>query len=278
MKNMTNPISRQSLAVLASALLLAAPHHSLAGSATWALDPEPSVVWSDALNWTPNTVPNGPEDTATFSVSNAPYPFIIANIEVSSLIFDAGASAFSIDLDGTETLTISGSGITNDSGVTQTIDFLSVDGEPDAGAKLHFTHSATAGALTQFNVQSGYDGGQPSSTSFFDTSSAGSGTFINGGSNGIGRAARGGGTYFYDDSSAGYGTFTNEGSMRRKGGGITQFSDQSTADHGAFTSRAEPAGSGATLFFDNSTAAEGTCYLHRRFAARRFARSHAVLR
>ena len=49
----------------------------VADSATWNLDPI-SRDWSNALNWTPNTVPNDPADVATFGVSNFPFPEAIA--------------------------------------------------------------------------------------------------------------------------------------------------------------------------------------------------------
>ena len=47
--------------ILTSALFLDA----FAGSATWNSNPV-SNDWNTAANWTPATVPNGPEDIATF--------------------------------------------------------------------------------------------------------------------------------------------------------------------------------------------------------------------
>ena len=60
--------------VLAAAilmLLLAAAGTAFGGSATWRFDPGNSS-WNvlEPENWTPETVPNGPADTATFDVSN----------------------------------------------------------------------------------------------------------------------------------------------------------------------------------------------------------------
>src|SRR6476659_5983602 len=40
-----------------------------AGSATWNLNPA-NGEWETATNWTPATIPNGPNDTATFRISN----------------------------------------------------------------------------------------------------------------------------------------------------------------------------------------------------------------
>jgi hypothetical protein len=53
-------------------LLLAAAATAFGGSATWNLNPT-SIEWINATNWTPPTVPNLPDDTATFDVSNGTY-------------------------------------------------------------------------------------------------------------------------------------------------------------------------------------------------------------
>ena len=60
-----------------------------AGSATWNLSP--GTNWNTNTNWTPNTVPNGPGDIATFDVStitditSAPGT---GSIEVDSIVFN----------------------------------------------------------------------------------------------------------------------------------------------------------------------------------------------
>src|SRR5947207_434661 len=92
--------------------------NAYAGSATWNLDPV-SSDWNDPLNWTPNTVPNGPADVATFSVSNITEISTSAEIEVNALIFDPDASAFTISVPQTLILTLSGTGIINNSGIRQ---------------------------------------------------------------------------------------------------------------------------------------------------------------
>jgi hypothetical protein len=101
-----------------------------AGSATWNLDPV-SSDWNDPLNWTPNTVPNGPADVATFSVSNITEISTSAEIEVNALIFDPDASAFTITVPQTLILTLSGTGIINNSGIRQ--NFVTDGGSLDVG-------------------------------------------------------------------------------------------------------------------------------------------------
>src|SRR2546421_2929926 len=90
-----------------------------AGSATWSLNPT-SDDWNTASNWMPNTVPNGPADVATFENSNEPNLFLSAVTEVSEVVFNPGASAFTITTtDVNIPLIISGPGVTNNSGITQ---------------------------------------------------------------------------------------------------------------------------------------------------------------
>ena len=84
---------------------------AFAGSATWQLNPV-SGDWNTAANWTPPTITNGSADTATFDVSNQTSLTLSANTEVNGIVFNAGASAFTIALSGGLTLTLSGTGIT----------------------------------------------------------------------------------------------------------------------------------------------------------------------
>jgi len=112
--------------VLAAAilmLLLAAAGTAFGGSATW-LGGKGGCqsCWRPDRenNWTPATVPNGPADIATFDVSNLPFPWVDeTDIEVNGIVFNAGASAFTIDVYSTSSfglaLTISGVGITKNS-------------------------------------------------------------------------------------------------------------------------------------------------------------------
>src|SRR5712691_5788979 len=93
--------------------------HAHAGSATWNLDPT-SGDWNTATNWTPNTVPNAPADVATFAASNQTAISLSANTIVDSIVFNPGASAFTISaISPASRLTFDGVGIVNNSGVVQ---------------------------------------------------------------------------------------------------------------------------------------------------------------
>ncbi len=186
-----------------------------AGSATWSLNPD-TTDWNTASNWTPATVPNGPDDIATFGVSNLPIANVsIYETEVGEIIFNPGASAYTLSSD--KTWYVSGLGITNNSGITQT--FAVGAGEPV------FTNSAKAGENTFFAL-AGY-------LHFFDTASADHGTFVLNGS----PVAYGGGAVvsFSSRATAGSATFTvNGGSVPLAHAAAVDFFDNTTAADGVF--------------------------------------------
>ncbi len=230
------------------ALVLATTASSLAGSATWKASPA-TGDWFTATNWTPATVPNGPADTATFASSNRTKPFIAFNAEVNGIMFNPGASAFTImNLPGTSpTLTISGNGITNNSGIVQNFAFEL------AGAQIVFLNSATAGSLTAFTT---------TNMTFGGTSSADNATFTN---NGLvtftNDATADNSTFsnnavlvFDNNSTAGNGIFTNPG------GGFVNFRGTSTAGNGIFTNPggAVSGAGGGFVVFNSGTAGNAT--------------------
>ena len=83
-----------------------------AGSTTWNLNPT-STDWNTATNWTPATVPDGPADIASFDVSAMTDVSIRRSVEVDSIVFNAGASAYTIDNGNAATWTLSGTEIVN---------------------------------------------------------------------------------------------------------------------------------------------------------------------
>src|SRR5437763_16215703 len=87
------------------------------GSATWSANAI-SGDWNTAANWIPPSVPNSAQSTATFAVSGTTGVSLSANTQVSTIVFNTGASSFTITTNPL-ILTISGVGITNNSGVTQ---------------------------------------------------------------------------------------------------------------------------------------------------------------
>ena len=192
-----------------------------AGSASWNLNPT-SDDWSTAANWTPNTVPNGPDDIATFGVSNQTAVTVSTfGTEVNEVIFNPGASAFTITDDSS--LTVSGTGITNNSGITQNFLVSTIS------SYFAFSNGATAGDMTVFTIAPAYLG---AFMDFENTSSAGHGTFVLEGGNAV--FGSGGQIAFTDNSSAGNGFFmVNGGTAAGRGGGHIGFLGGS-AGHGVF--------------------------------------------
>jgi hypothetical protein len=92
---------------------------SFAGSATWNLNPS-SDAWNTATNWTPATVPDDPSDVATFAVSNETNLFLRESVDLDQMVFEPGASSYTMTCNPRVDFDFRGAGIVNNSGVSQT--------------------------------------------------------------------------------------------------------------------------------------------------------------
>jgi hypothetical protein len=146
-RNKDGPLLWRRASVCSTLLLvfLLPTQFTRAGSATWNLNPS-NGDWEMSRNWTPKTVPNGPGDIATFGFSNVTgliLSFQFDN-EVNGIVFNAGASPFAItvasDSSSEYVLTLSGVGITNNSGISQ--NFITDSAENASPGAIHFTNSA----------------------------------------------------------------------------------------------------------------------------------------
>jgi energy-converting hydrogenase Eha subunit E len=252
-------MNKSILAVTRCSLMLLFPAGAYAISAQWDLDPI-SGDWNTAANWTPMAVPNGPADIATFGLSNTADVSISADTEVNGITFTAAAtSPYTITANPGLTLTISGTGITNNSGTTQ--NFVTAAGANGAVGQIIFTNSATAGSSTIF-TNNGGSAGAGGITEFHGSSLAGNGTFINKASTVV--DVHGGATFFFDNSTASNATFINKGAAVIGGfdsNGVTVFENESTAANATFTNdggAASGARGGVIEFHDSSSAANGT--------------------
>ena len=81
-----------------------------ADSATWDLNPS-TTDWNAAANWTPMTVPNGPSEVATFSLTNKGAVDVSAETLVGSIVFTADADAYTVTAQPGAVLTIGGAGL-----------------------------------------------------------------------------------------------------------------------------------------------------------------------
>lgn len=124
-----------------------------AGSATWNLNPV-SGNWNDPTNWTPAAEPNDASDTATFGLSNTTSITLSAGTRLAGMVFNPGASAFTIatanGLGISPSFNFFGAGIVNNSGVIQ--NFVTAGGGANNGGPgvFQFRNSATAGSMTNF--------------------------------------------------------------------------------------------------------------------------------
>jgi autotransporter-associated beta strand protein len=227
-----------------------------ADSAQWNLNPG-SSDWNTATNWTPMTVPNSPADIATFALSNTTNVSISADTEVNAMTFTPGASSFTFAAPRAS-LTLSGAGITNNSGTIQNF----VTANPNGLFLIEFANNARAGSQAVFtNEGGGVREASPGLIFFGDTSTADNATFFNNGS--TVSDTNGGNTHFFGTSTAANGTFTNNGgaAIGLFPGGGTAFHANSTADNATFTNNGgtvSDAGGGYTVFYDSSTADAAT--------------------
>ena len=264
MKTPTNPfrLFLRALSLSGVFLLLARVDTAYAGSATWNLDPT-SNDWNTATNWTPNTVPNGPNDVATFATSSQREVGITSAIEVDSIVFEQGASSFTLVKGPGELedylLTVSGAGIVNNSGAMQNFVLTNHSG---AYTAIKFYNYASAGILASYHLQATNAAGYnvPCYIEFYGSSSAGSASFVNdgGGNTSDGGAA----TSFAENATAASATITLNGATHSDAaGGHSVFSDYSTADHATLTANATIGanGGGGTIYFlGAATAANAT--------------------
>jgi hypothetical protein len=125
-----------------------------AGSATWGLNPT-SNDWHTAANWTPETVPNGASDVATFDVSNVTDVTTSSDpgdyVFLDSIVFNSGASTYNITLYAD----ILGAGVINNSGMIENIDStpgLTFDGYATAGENVVYTNMEGGGRPTSITT------------------------------------------------------------------------------------------------------------------------------
>ncbi len=260
--------SKPVLGVILLILSLISAVHVQADSATWNLNPT-SGDWNTANNWTPNVVPNGPSDVATFEVSNTTQVSLSSeSTEVSEIDFNSSASSFNITAAPARTgpsvtLTISGVGVVNNSGVIQNFSIgPSTDNTHTFAGFLYFQNAASAGGSdTVYTAYGAANGGaQASGGVFYQNSTAGNATFVVEGAT-KGLDVDGGFFAFTDDATAGTASFTINGAHNGGGyGGSVGFGGNSTAGNAAFVVNPGTGGdldAGEMFFSDNATAGNG---------------------
>ena len=233
--------------LIITTVLLACAGEMLAESPIWSASPV-SGDWNTADNWVPAVVPNGPEDTATFSMSNTTTVSVSEATEVNGIVFDSIASPFTVTVSPDLSLTLSGSGVTNSSGNTQNLIVAGL---------LNFAQGAGAGSMVSIINEESATPNTSTGTNFFANSGAGSADITNNGSATDG--VSGGQTVFLENSSAENATFANNSAaVSGAGTGVTYFLDVSTAANAMINNNNGDFGNGLTLFRDSSSAGSAT--------------------
>jgi autotransporter-associated beta strand protein len=227
-----------------------------AGSATWKLNPI-TGDWNTAGNWDPPTVPNQSTDVATFDASSTTQISISFaapdRIDLDSMVFNPGASAYTVTAAPTASVYLDGAGIINNSGVTQnlvtqssttTYGYYSFSGNAAIVGPVIITNSAS---------QMVYPGGE---ALFNDASSAGEAIIINEG--GAAKQVGGGVTIFTGSATAANAAITVEGGkMPHSHEAQVNFNENSTAGNAIITAtggRGFRSTGGTINFRDGSTA------------------------
>jgi autotransporter-associated beta strand protein len=197
------------------------------------------------------TVPNGPADTATFGFSNKTSLEISTDTEVNGIVFTADATdSYRIDVvatsvNGDVTLTISGSGITNNSGSRPSIHTRR---ENDRFPEIVFRGSASAA-----NAYISIDHGD---VSFFDRSTADSAIIeaVIGGISFSNSSSAGGASIFTDtdESQISFSDTSTAGNASIGTSGSVAFSGSSSAGSAGIGIIASPS-AGFLFFFGSST-------------------------
>jgi len=226
------------VALLSLLLLALSAPSSYADSATWNLNPT-NGDWNTADNWTPPTVPDGSTDVATFDLSNTIAVSLSAATKVDSIIFNPGASSYTIATPFE--LNLGGLGIINNSGVTQSFVVLQIPGN------INFRNSATAGDA---HFRTGPSGGVITGVAFYDTASAANATFVNRGGDLPGV------TVFFDSSTAANAMVTNH--LGNSNGAFTLFLNNSYAGTATSVSEGEGQGNSGVQFRGHSSAHRST--------------------
>jgi autotransporter-associated beta strand protein len=241
-----HPLLGLLLSTVSVLMVLSSASTAFATNSGWDFDPG-SGDWNDPANWTP-AVPNGPEDTAIFGISNTTAVSISTNTEVDGITFDPGASAYTITASAGSSLTLSGVGITNNSGIP--LNLVTTVGDFGDFVTVVFSNSATAGSNVYILNQRGC------SINFFDNSTAGGANIDNFEVNDFGSIN------FFNSSTAGNSSISNDSEVNffdnstlgsaynQDKGAATSFYNDSTAGNGSIETFE---GSGIS-FYDNSTA------------------------
>jgi autotransporter-associated beta strand protein len=107
--------------------------------------------WTDNTNWQSGVSPAYWGDAVTFAGTTRLTPSVNYNYSLTGILFDSTAGGFTIGTANSSTLTLTGSGLTNNSTATQTLNLPLV-----LGAEQNFNASAGNLVFSQYLTNNGY--------------------------------------------------------------------------------------------------------------------------
>ena len=250
-----------------------------------------SSDWNTATNWNPNTVPNSSSAVAVFGTSATTTVTASNDVTVGSIVFNAGASAYTIspyydeysttiaapassttpaplrtlswDRLPTRITTISTS--KNSASAGSNTVYTNYGGTLDGyGGYIEFDNNSTAGNAVFINTSATNSSSYGGEITFYNSSTAGNATITNNAST-VSGAYSSGGTFFFDSSTAGNALITNNGQNgeRRQPWfhGFLRPTRPRAMPSSPTTARISVGGltyAGFTQFYDNSTAGNAT--------------------
>ena len=238
------PVLRLMLSSIA-ALWLYSPANAASTSFRWT--GTQSSDYNTRSNWIPTGVPNKSFDVAHFGVSTTTTVSLSRGVLVNRIVFNVGASTYTIAVPAATTLTIEGNRIANRSTAVQTLQtfgglgsgpisftngesLANIDPHPQSSGAgvITFRNASSAGKHSDAFVSNGAatQGDFPGAIRFFSTSTANSSSITNVGSTVNG--GFGGFTSFSGMSSAGSASLTASGGTNGGMGGMIIFDKAST--------------------------------------------------
>lgn len=157
---------------------------SQAPAQTW-LSSAGTGDWNTGTNWDTGTIPSSNSATASFGTSGTTSLTLASGVSLSTLQFDSGASAYSINTNG-QTLAFFGAGIVNASSSAQSL----VNGNPGT---IDFYNASSAGNMVfSNNGLISFNNASSAGSADITTGSGGSVLFQNGSTGGTAQFTLGG--------------------------------------------------------------------------------------
>ncbi|MFB9265907.1 autotransporter domain-containing protein [Bradyrhizobium erythrophlei] len=212
--------TRHSVAVLlASTALGVVSAHAV--DATWTGgNPGDPTVWTEPLNWTGGTVPDG---QATLTSTGQTTVDSNGLVNIGSVVFTAAPNAQAYTVNINDIFTVNGSGISNNSTNPQTF---------NVGSVIVFTNASSASAGSSpvtYNVSGG------GAISFNGTSTAGTAIITNGGDIEFNGSSNAGTSTIINNLVMNFNNTASAGSSNITNAGLLAFNDSSSAANSTIT-------------------------------------------